>query len=211
MLSMWSEHPPGCPCSTCQPGKQELLARLAEAMGKAEKHLILRSDDSDDEPEEPVRVISGLGRVIEPGPAGIFAVAPDQPGKPRPVRYAAPPDPLASIREALLEPLGLVRSAAMPSYDDVPPGCCTRCHLGPELGRGLCIYCTLADEERAAQTAPPAAAIWMTTESASQRLAARVPAAMSKARAAAITILVTLGVLYLAWIVISLVSEVYAL
>ena len=208
MPSIWSEHPPGCDCRWCQPGRPALLARLDEALRAVE------GQKAADEPEEPVRVISGLGRVIEPGPAArrqphlpgsgsIFAVA-------LPAEPPAPQDPLASIREVLLEPLGLVRSAAMPSYDDVPPGCCTRCHLGPELGRGLCIYCTLADEENA-RLAPPAAAVWMTTEPSSQRLAARVPAAVSKARAAVTAVLVTLGVLYLAWTVISLVSEVYAL
>jgi hypothetical protein len=67
----------------------------------------------------------------------------------REARQAEREDPLASIREALLEPLGLVREADLPSYDKPPPNCCVRCFRGADLGRGLCLHCTLSDENAA--------------------------------------------------------------
>lgn len=61
---------------------------------------------------------------------------------------APPADTPESIRAAILEPWDALPESELPQPGDTPEGRCTRCHYGKAAVHGLCVYCSLADQEK---------------------------------------------------------------
>lgn len=68
-----------------------------------------------------------------------------------------PADPLAELLDELNATMfdsPFLDESELPQAEATPEGKCTRCHLGTDLGRGLCYYCRLSDQESAARRPP---------------------------------------------------------